>query len=177
MPQEYWVDHDEDLRLLEAYLFNQAEPRSVEEIHRDFRTLGLPFEKGELGNLLDALVVQYEWVDGALRVVKTTAGNYQLRMRDEYYPKVAKFTWKDELSLSETRTLAAIAFHQPLTLGELRRIRRVSARELAALQERKFIEKTENLIRTTSRFAEYFDLPVDPEQMKSKLKEAISGVI
>lgn len=178
---QFWLDHDEELRLLEAYLFRSPTPVAVEDVVRDLAGIE-PFpalvSEPELERLLDALVEQYSYYDSALRILKTSLGTYQMRLKDAYYVPVRKFTWGRDLTRKQTQTLASIAYKQPVTLRDLRQFqRRVYRRDLRVLVEKGFITSEVNgkdeVFRTTPKFVEYFDLPAEPARQKEILAETL----
>jgi segregation and condensation protein B len=113
---------------------------------------------------------------GSAIEIKEIEGRFVMQVKPEYSDDVRHIAPK-ELRSPVLRTLAMIAYHQPLTVAELVDRRGGAAYEhVRELEERGLISAAPRgrtrLLQTTARFAEYFNLDsADPEAIKRKIIE------
>lgn len=153
--------------ILEAALFASGEPLSEEQLRSLVR--------GNVRELLQQLMDEYNRRGSAIEI-RELEGRFVMQVKPEYAGKVKSLAPK-ELRSPVLRTLAMIAYHQPLTVAELVYKRGAAAYEhvrelaesglvLAAPQGRT------RLLNTTPRFAEYFNLDSsEPEAIKRRIIE------
>jgi segregation and condensation protein B len=110
--------HGQDLRLVEALLFAAAEPLTIEEIAARLA------EGSDVGGLLTELEELYR--NRGVNVVRV-AGKWTLRTAPDLAPRlVLERTVARKLSRAAIETLAIVAYHQPVTRGEIEEIRGVA---------------------------------------------------
>lgn len=142
--------------VVEAALFTSSGPLSMEDLMD--RTC-LSAEKIE--NVLKDLERVYDMINSAMRIGKVGDG-YSIMLRDEYTGYVEKYVGS-ELTKGMMKTLATIAYNQPITQSELNR--NIGARvyeDVPALVElglihAKRVGQTKELT-TTRKFLEYFGI-------------------
>ncbi|RLI78800.1 SMC-Scp complex subunit ScpB [Archaeoglobales archaeon] len=156
-------------RIVEAVLFSSTDALTpnaiakISSIHVD-----------DVKTALNELIEEYETRDSALEIVKI-GNKYLMRVKPEYYPYVEKFVEKD-LDKGSLRTLAVIAFKQPIMLSKLAKIRGNKCYEhVKKLKEMGLIRAEKkgksSILTTTKEFAIYFGLKSDkPEDIKEFLK-------
>jgi segregation and condensation protein B len=111
-------DPGQDLRLVEALLFAAAEPLSLEDI-----AARLP-EGADVGGILLDLEAAYR--NRGVNVVRV-AGKWTLRTAPDITPRLLlERTVSRKLSRAAIETLAIVAYHQPVTRGEIEEIRGVA---------------------------------------------------
>jgi segregation and condensation protein B len=111
-------DHAQDLRLVEALLFAAAEPLGLEEI-----AARLP-SGADVGGVLTELEELYR--NRGVNVVRV-AGKWTLRSAPDLAPRLMlERTVARKLSRAAVETLAIVAYHQPVTRGEIEQIRGVA---------------------------------------------------
>ncbi len=153
--------------ILEAALFASGEPLSEEQ----FRSL----VRGNVRELLQQLMDEYNQRGSAIEI-REMEGRFVMQVKPEYAVKVKSLAPK-ELRSPVLRTLAMVAYHQPLTVAEL-----VYKRGAAAYEHvRELVESglvsaipqgRTRLLNTTPRFAEYFNLDSsEPEAIKRRIIE------
>ncbi|MDD3370418.1 MAG: SMC-Scp complex subunit ScpB [Alphaproteobacteria bacterium] len=110
-------DQTPDLRLLEAVIFASSEPATTELLSRQFP------EGTDMPALLDALKAQYE--GRGVNLVETD-GQWSFRTAPDLAPNM-KITRQPRRKLprAAAEVLAIIAYHQPLTRGDIESIRGV----------------------------------------------------
>ena len=157
-----------DKEVIEAALFVSGEPLNEEQLRNLVKGKGV---RGIIQELMD----EYTQRKSALEI-KELEGRFVMQVRPEYAEKVRSMAPK-ELRSPVLRTLAMIAYHQPVTVAEL-----VDRRGAAAYDHVRELEETglisanpqgrTRLLQTTPRFAEYFNLDsADPEAIKRKIIE------
>lgn len=142
-------------KTMEAALFMGGKGLSVEELGK---LAALPLLKTR--EYLPQLVDEFNTRNSALEIVED-AGGYRMRVRSPYDEKVSHLAGVGELNPSEMKTLAFIAYKQPLLQSHLVQVRSNTAYEhLQKLVETGFVSREPRgrtyILRTTKKFAEYF---------------------
>ncbi len=157
-----------DKEIIEAALFASGEPLDAEQLGRLIR------EKN-VRELVMQLINEYMQRGSSIEI-REIEGRYVMQVKPEYAEKVRALAPK-ELRSPVLRTLAMIAYHQPLTVAELvYRRGAVAYDHVRELEENGFVSATPQgrtrLLKTTARFAEYFNLAsAEPEAIKRKIIE------
>lgn len=111
------TDNRETLRLLEALLFASVEPVAPEDLARH-----LP-EDADIEALLEEL--RYHYADRGVNLVRA-GRRWAFRTAEDLGPRMRIQTEAvRKLSRAAVETLAVIAYHQPVTRGEIEEIRGV----------------------------------------------------
>jgi segregation and condensation protein B len=103
-----------------------------------------------------------------------------MKVRDEFLAQVRRLSNFTDISDGETKTLAVIAFYQPIKQSEIVKIRGNRAYEQVKnligagliVAEPKGVTK---LLSTTERFADYFGAPI--ESLRGKLDPRDKAII
>ncbi len=143
------------LKVMEAALFMGGKGLSVEELGK---ISNVPLLK--VREYLPELVDAFNARDSALEMVED-AGGYRMRVRSPFDEKVSHLTGVGELNPAEMKTLAFIAYKQPLLQSHLVQVRSNTAYEhLQKLVETGFVSREPRgrtyILRTTKKFSEYF---------------------
>ncbi len=149
------VNRDTAFKVMEAALFMGGKGLSIEELGK---ISGVPLLK--IREYLPELVDSFNARDSALEMVED-AGGYRMRVRSPFDEKVSHLAGVGELNPSEMKTLAFIAYKQPLLQSHLVQVRSNTAYEhLQKLVETGFVSREPRgrtyILRTTKKFAEYF---------------------
>lgn len=183
-PQDWCMDFAEAKKILETALLCAQEPLSLNDMKSLFA-----FEGGEhsaigakdINGLLEAL--QQDWADKGLEIVRLASGwQFQSRPEMKEYLERLHRERAPKYSRSTLETLAIVAYHQPVTRGDIERIRgvAVNSQAIRMLEERGWIETVgyrnvpgrPALLATTSRFLDDLglssleQLPPLPELMR-----------
>ncbi len=158
--------------IMEAALFSAGKPLSVEEIAEN---TGVP--KRQVRTALEKLAAYYKEIDSSLEVGKAGA-RWAMQVRALYAPRTTKLA-PMEVSIKTIKTLALIAYHQPLLQSDLMEM--VGAKvydhvkELVALGLiRKRAHERSYMLVTTERFPEYFGIAAtDREEIKQYLARKV----
>lgn len=157
-----------DKEILEAALFASGEPLDIGQLKNLVRGKNVREMLQELAN-------EYIARDSAIEI-KEMDGRFIMQVKPEYAQKVRSIAPK-ELRSPVLRTLAMIAYHQPITVAELVNRRGAATYDhVRELEESGFISALQQgrtrLLQTTPRFADYFNLESgDPEAIKRKIIE------
>ena len=157
-----------DKEILEAALFASGEPLDIGQLKNLVRGKNVR-------EMLQEIADEYIARDSAIEI-KEMDGRFIMQVKPEFAQKVRSIAPK-ELRSPVLRTLAMIAYHQPVTVAELVNRRGPATYDhVRELEESGFISASQQgrtrLLQTTPRFAEYFNLESgDPEAIKRKIIE------
>lgn len=157
-----------DKEILEAALFASGEPLDLVQLKN--------LVKGKnVREMLRQLADEYIARDSAIEI-KEMDERFIMQVKPEFAEKVRSIAPK-ELRSPVLRTLAMIAYHQPITVAELVDRRGAATYDhVRELEESGFISAMQQgrtrLLQTTQRFSEYFNLEYgNPEAIKKKIIE------
>jgi segregation and condensation protein B len=165
-------------KIVEAALFMASKPVPFEEIVK------LAGGMAGLREALTQLIDDYNERDTAIHIVETAAG-FQLKLKPEYHQRVTHYAASLEFSKSVLKTLAFIAYKQPIEQAKLIKYRTNKAYDdIKLLLEEGFISKEPKgrtfILRTTKKFLSYFGdgaVKLNPHPPKEEsLPEAGQGV-
>jgi len=161
-----------DKDVLEAALFAAGQPLDVKELAT---LVGKPPE--HVSELLKTLVEEYKTRDTSLELVET-GGKYVMQVKPAYAEKVRSIAPK-EFETPVLRTLAVIAYNQPVTQAEVVSIRGNKAySHIAALEERGLIKSAPHrrtkMLTTTPAFVEYFGIEANDPKLIRKMIEKVA---
>jgi segregation and condensation protein B len=155
-----------DRDLIEAALFVAGRPLTLIELE------SIVSIDADVEGIVAALVKEYRG-KGALEIVQTDE-DVVMQVKSEYADAVRPIAQRD-LETPVLRTLAVIAFHQPVTQSKVAEIRGNKAYgHVHELEARKFVESEPcgrtRLLRTTKAFADYFGFERDSlEEIKQRI--------
>jgi len=167
-----------DLALVEAALYVTGRPLDLNELCSVLKTRS----KNKVRKLVKMLVKQYANRSTALEILGLKDERYVLQLKTDFTPHVKKLVKKPLLSTGPLKTLAYIAYRQPVSqkrVTEMRghhaygHIKQLKEMDLVA-GERK---GRSTLLRTTEYFADYFGLSHELSAMKRQLKKVFEQEI
>lgn len=158
--------------LAEAVLFASDKPVHLKTLQRALNTRS----REKVRKIVEALKQEYS--GRAVEIVELDGERFFMRLRPDLAPVVKKYTRRKVLPHGVLKTLATIAYYQPLPLSTLAAIRGKDAyRQLKILVERGLVEAEKkgrsSLLRTTSLFADYFGVENSPQAVKSLIEKMI----
>lgn len=150
---------DEMLARLEVALYASGRPLSIEEIQSAIGT----DSRSKALKIARMLAEKVNSTFHALEVVESPSGSFVLQLKPSYYSMVRRFSSKPLLSKAALRTLAYIAYMQPVNAKKLAEVRGSQVYEhLRELRSLGFIsyrvEGRSKMYHTTDKFAEYFGI-------------------
>jgi len=141
---------------MEATLFMSPKPVSLDEL----KEIAEIETRVETKSLMDELMHFYNNRKSALEIVESSIG-YQMRVKEEYEDKVSHYAKNSLFNQGTMKTLALIAYKQPIEQSLVIKYRNNKAYDhLKVLFENGFIKKDRKgktfVLSTTTKFIEYF---------------------
>ncbi len=162
----------EDSSIIEAALYAADRPLTLGELREILETSSETYAR----KLVEELIAEYGKRGGPLVLAETSRETFSLRLCEEYMPKLEGVVPKARLSRGALKTLAMIAYKQPVYQARLADLRgsRVydHVKQLGALGfiESKPFERT-RVLRTSRRFAGYFGFEDDMDKIRERIEE------
>ncbi|MCS7133447.1 MAG: SMC-Scp complex subunit ScpB [Candidatus Caldarchaeum sp.] len=169
------MDQTADVKLVaEALLFASDKPVHVKTLQRALKTRSTEKVKKIIQTLMQ------EYSGRAVEIIELDGDRFFMRLRPDLLNTVKKYTRRKVLPHGVLKTLATIAYYQPLPLSTLAAIRgKDSYRQLKILVERGLVETEKkgrtSLLRTTSLFADFFGVENTPSSIKSLIERMIAS--
>ncbi len=165
------IRHDQ--ALVEAALYVAGRPLDLKELCSVLGTRS----KNKAQRLVKALKKEYSNRDTALEILQLKNERYVLQLKTELTPHVKKIVKKPLLSMGPLKTLAYIAYRQPVSQNRVADTRGHHAySHIRQLKQMDLVigEKKgrSTVLRTTDYFADYFGLTPELQSMKRELKKA-----
>lgn len=159
------------LKLLEAALYVAGRPLSLTELASVLNTRS----QNKTKKLIKALMQDFASRNTALEILELKDERYVLQLKPDFTPLVKKLVNKPLLSSGPLKTLAYIAYRQPVTQKRVIQVRGQHAYGHIKLLKDMGLVATERVgrsmsLRTTDYFADYFGLSHDIATMKKELK-------
>lgn len=149
------MDRRRQKRIIEAALFNSPGSVKVGELSKMLNE-----NIAEVRIIVNELIHEYEAKDTALEIRDSFEG-VKMAVKPEYEQHVSHMAASPEMHKSMLKTLAFIAYRQPVKQSEVIRFRNSKAYEhIGVLLEKGFIKKEKKgitfIVSTTPKFREYF---------------------
>jgi segregation and condensation protein B len=162
----------EDVATIEAALYAADRPLTLTEIKKLVGTTSETYVR----KLMDDLISSYQGRGGPLVLVETAKNVFTLRLRDEYMQKLEDIMPKERISRGALKTLALIAYKQPVFQAKLALMRSGRVYEhIKQLVSLGFVESKPfgrtRVLRTSKKFASYFGIEDDMDKIREKLEE------
>ena len=165
------IDEKEAKALLEAALYVAGRPL-------DLKTLGSVIKirsKKKVKALAKLLAEEYSKREGPLELLELDDGRFVLQLKSKHVSSVKRLVMRPLLSAGPLKTLAYIAYRQPIAQAQVVDVR--GSQAYIHIQELKNLGlltldklgKTK-ILRTTDVFADYFNLSHEFRLMKHQLK-------
>ena len=167
-----------DLAMLEAALYVAGRPLDINTLGYVIKTRS----KKKVQQLAGMLIEKYGQLETPLEVLELDDQRFVLQLKAEYSPRVRKLAMRPLLTDGPLRTLAYIAYRQPVTQKQVVDARGAHAyghvRQLvdSGLVDRESSGRNK-ILRATEFFADYFGLSHNPRIMKRQLKRTFSDVM
>lgn len=158
--------------MVEAALFSAGDPLSLDELQEKTH-----LSKDDLQAALEVLVDRYDERRSSLQIVKS-GKKWAMALRSTF-ADASRHIVPPEIPLHVLRTLALIAYHQPIRQSDLKDMVGSKVYEhVGKLVELGLVDKVpEGLtyeLTTTSDFPEYFGIPADePDRIREVLAEKV----
>ena len=159
-----------NLAIVEAALYVAGRPLDLKELCSVLKTRS----KNKARKLAKTLMQEYASRKTALEVLELKDERYVLQLKAEFTPRVRKLVKRPLLSKGPLKTLAYIAYRQPVSQKKV-----VDVRGHHVYGHIKLLKETglvvgdrkgrSTVLRTTEYFADYFGLSHDLSTMKRQL--------
>jgi segregation and condensation protein B len=156
-------------KLIEAALFMSSKPLAVEELSK---LTGI----GSLGKIEEKLEeLRKEYEDKGIEIARSPEG-WAMQVKSEVLPKVAHLARYSDLKDGHKRTLALIAYREPIKQSEVVRMQGNKSYAYIKLLVKKGLVKTEKEGRTkilmlTKEFERYFG--EEKQRIREMLEEGL----
>jgi len=165
------------ISLIEAALYVAGRPL-------DLKTLGSIIgsrSKRKIRELARMLMKEYQKRNSSLEVLELEDQRFVLQLKADYASKVRRLAVKPLLTDGPLRTLAYIAYRQPVSQKQVISARGTHAyKHIKQLLEMGLIERKRfgrnKILRTTEYFADYFGLSHNPAVMKRQIARILSNI-
>jgi segregation and condensation protein B len=161
-----------ELATVEAALYVSGRPLNLKELCSVLKTRS----KNKARKLAKTVMREYASRKTALEVLELKDERYVLQLKAEFTPRVRKLVKRPLLSSGPLKTLAYIAYRQPVSQKKV-----VDVRGHHVYGHIKLLKETglvvgekkgrSTVLRTTEYFADYFGLSHDLSTMKRQLKK------
>jgi len=159
-----------DKSLIEAALFVSGKGASLKEIEK-----ATGIEQKVIKDLIEQISQEYAQRDSGL-IIGTSEHGHLIRVKPEYEEKVLPLVPEADLPKSMLKTLALIAYEQPITQSTVVKLRGNRVYHyLGRLIELGFLDAKPSgrtkMLTTTSKFNQYFKIQDLKEKVKAKTTE------
>ena len=167
-----------DLALLEAALYVAGRPLDIKTLGYIVKTRS----KKRVQQLARALIKKYKQQETPLEVLELEDERFVLQLKTEYSARVRKLAVRPLLTDGPLRTLAYVAYRQPIIQKMVIDARGAHAYgHVRQLVDMGLIERESDgrnkILRVTEFFADYFGLSRDIKVMKRQLKKTFSDLM
>ena len=165
-------------RLVESVLFSASTPISIEEI-KDATSLSKKKVEAALEQLIELYNVERK-TDTSIEVVKA-GDKYTMQVKEKFFDQSVMVS-RAEIQSHHLKTLALIAFHQPIKQSNLRRMAGPKIYDhVDELSDMKLVNAKKHgsteMLTTTKRFPEYFGIDsTNPEEIRGYLAKKVIGL-
>ena len=162
----------QQLALVEAALYVAGRPLNLKELCSVLKTRS----KNKAKKLVRTLMQEYASRNTALEILELKDERYVLQLKADFTPYVRKLVKKPLLSTGPLKTLAYIAYRQPVSQKRVVEVRGHHVYgHIKLLKETGLVvgerKGRSTFLRTTEYFADYFGLSHDLSTMKRQLKK------
>lgn len=147
----------------------------------DLKTIGSIIgarSEEKIRTIAKAVAERYRVANSPLQVLELPDGRFVMQLRAEFARHVKKLSNRPLLTPGPLRTLSFIALRQPVTQAYVVRVRgKLAYTHVKHLKDMDLITDEKvgrtRVLKTTSTFADYFNLSHDPSVMKRELKNVL----
>jgi segregation and condensation protein B len=170
---------EQTIYLVEAALYVSGRPLDIETLCSVTKVRS----KRKIRKLTRKLAENYSKRSGAIELIELNDGRFVLQLKSVYVPRVRRLSIRPLLSTGPLKTLAYIAYRQPVTQSHVVKVRgRHTYGHIKDLARMGLISLKElgrtKVLATTKTFADYFNLSSSQRIMKRQLEalfEAVGG--
>src|SRR5438132_8115198 len=161
-------------QLCEAALYVSGRPLN-------FKTIGAVIgarSEEKIRSIARTIAERYAKSDSPIQVLELPDGRFVMQLKPEFAKHVRKLSNRPLLTPGPLRTLSFIALRQPIAQSRVIAVRgKLAYQHVKQLKEMDLISYEKlgrsRVLRTTTTFADYFNLNHDPALMKKELKNVL----
>jgi len=167
----------EDKSIVEAALFAAGKPVKVDELAGLLGTRSMEYVE----KLVEYLTLEYEERGSSIEVVRVLDDSFAMQLKSDIYDRVQDYSPRSELSPAVLKTLALVAYKQPVKQSEIANIIGTQAYEyVRKLVDRRFVyaypSGRTKMLKTTKEFAQYFGFETDEaKEISEKMKSIVTA--
>src|SRR5216117_4485328 len=161
-------------QLCEAALYVSGRPLDIKTIGS---IIGARSEE-KIKSIVRTIAERYSKSESPIQVLELPDGRFVMQLKAEFAKHVRKLANRPLLTPGPLRTLSFIALKQPVTQSYVVRVRgKLAYGHVKQLKDMDLINDERigrtRMLRTTTTFADYFNLNHDPSLMKKELKKVL----
>ena len=165
------------VELIEAALYVSGRPLDIKTLGAILKTRS----KKKIQSYARTLMEEYSKRDGALEILEFDDGRFVLQLKTQYVIMVKRLAMRPLLTTGPLKTLAYIAYHQPVVQSHVTAVRGSQAYSHIRELKRFGLITTEKLgrtqiIKTSEVFADYFNLSHNSRLMKRQLQGLFNSI-
>jgi segregation and condensation protein B len=163
--------------LIEAALYVSGRPLDIKTLGTILKTRS----KKKVQSYARTLMEDYKKRGGALEILEFDDGRFVLQLKTQYVTPVKRLAMRPLLTTGPLKTLAYIAYHQPVVQSHVTAVRGSQAYSHIRELKRFGLITTEKLgrtqvIQTSEVFADYFNLSRNSRLMKRQLQGLFNSI-
>ena len=168
----------QNLALIEAALYVAGRPLDINEVGQVINSRS----KKKVKKYIETVMKEYITRNSPMEILALKDERYVLQVKAEFTPLIKKLVNRPLLSSGPLKTLAYIAFRQPITQKRVIEVRGQHAYDHVKLLKDMGLIISERsgrsvALKTTDYFADYFGLTQDTSAMKRELKRIFGDAI
>ena len=163
--------------LIEAALYVTGKPLDIKILGSVVKARS----ETKVRSLARQLIERYRQNGGSIEVLELQDGRFVMQLKSDFVRFVKRLSTRPLLTVGPLKTLSFIAFKQPITQSYVVRVRgKPTYKHVRQLKDLALITVEKlgrtKVLRTTTAFADYFNLSHDPRQMKRQLERLFEGL-
>jgi len=171
------AEKKKQLALIEAALYVAGRPLDLKTLGRIIGTRS----KRKVRELARTLMKEYERRNTSLEVLELEDQRFVLQLKTDYASKVRRLAVRPLLTDGPLRTLAYIAYKQPVSQKQVIAARGTHAyKHIRQLVEMGLVERESRgrnkILKATEYFADYFGLSHNPVTMRRQLIRILNNI-
>jgi segregation and condensation protein B len=165
------------MALVEAALYVTGKPIDLKTLGS---VIGLRSDE-KIREVVRRVMDRYTKDNRAIEVLELNDGRFVMQLKPQYVTHVKRLATRQLLTPGPMKTLSFIAYRQPVTQSYLAKVRgNLSYSHVKHLEEIGLISEEKlgrtKLLKTTTNFADYFNLSQDLQTMKKQLERIFEDI-
>lgn len=159
------------IQVIEGALYVAGKPLDLQTL----ASVAKMRSEDKVRDMARSVVERYKQSETPLQVLELQDGRFVMQLKPEYVSAVRRLATRKLLTLGPLKTLSFIALKQPVTQSYVVRVRgKLAYQHVKQLGDLDLVSESRlgrtKVLRTTSIFADYFNLSQDNRLMKRQLE-------